>query len=223
MFNQIILSALLGLTAFWASYQVYPKLFSAPHKQEEPLSLEKTMEEIRRDLAEIAATPGETAGLVLDTVKVELTVQRQSDETRNGTLTIPVFDQATITASDAAKLTRGSKVAVSFSATGGDQLLDKGSEGELDLAELVLATRKALLASSDKDPKLVPKSVEIELQFVLVRNSSTGGKIKAYVIELGSKTEENHSAGNKISLSYVNPLLADKRGAPAGTRPQPPL
>ncbi|MCK5748799.1 MAG: hypothetical protein KAH44_21470, partial [Oricola sp.] len=108
--NQLLASFLIGAIAFWGAFQLYPKIFQEAADEIAVLSLEDTIRHIELELAEIAATPGDTAGLILDTVKVELSAQRQDEENTTAELAVPVFDEASIGVDTTRKLTRGSKI-----------------------------------------------------------------------------------------------------------------
>ena len=220
--NQLLASFLIGAIAFWGAFQLYPKIFQEAADEIAVLSLEDTIRHIELELAEIAATPGDTAGLILDTVKVELSAQRQDEENTTAELAVPVFDEASIGVDTTRKLTRGSKITVAFKAPAGDELLADGAHGELDLSALVLAARQALLATAKDDPVLLPKSVDIEVHFVLARIVKGEGKIKAYVIAVGGSSSQLDTGGNKIVLGYVNPLFAEEKKDSAG-KAVPPI
>ncbi len=223
MINQLAVSIFIAAIAFWGAFQLYPKVFPKPSLTPASFSLQQTIEAIKLDLAEIAATPGETAGLVLDTVSVELQTQRQKDQATSASLAVPVFQETKLKTSETTKFTQGSKISVSFVAPAGDQLLSKDVRGTLDLSELVLAARQALLETANNGTGLLPKSVKIELNFILVTNASRDGQIKAYVIEVGGKSEQIETAGNKIVLEYVNPKFAKEEARSGSSKAIPPI
>jgi len=211
MMNQIIVSSVVALIAFWGTFQIYGKAFQPSDAEVESITLSETIKAIKSELAEIATTPGETAGLVLQTAKVELTTQREKSETSESELAIPIFEEASLSGSSEEKLTRGSKMTVVFVAPSGNELLAADDHAFLDLSALVLAARQALLASAGDGVELRPKTVEIEVNFLLVRGTEGGAAFKAHVIDIGGSSSQVDTAGNKIVLTYADPELIAKK------------
>lgn len=210
MINQIAASFIVAAFAFWGMFQLYPRVFPTNSPEPVQLSLEETIRMLKRELADVAGTPGETAGLVLSTVKLELTTEENASQGLKGELAVPVFDAASLSAGETAELKQGSKVTVTFDASAGEELLSTDHTPGIDLSTLVLATRKALLATIAEPPQLTPKSVDLNVNFVFTRSREQGSAIKVQLIEVGSSAKQGESTGNSILLSYVNPLLADK-------------
>jgi len=223
MINQIIASSVVGMVAFWGTFQLYAQFFSSAPTVVESVTLQDTIRAIKRELAKIAATPGDTAGLVLQTAKVELTTQRADSKTSKAELAVPVFEEASLTVASEAKLTSGSKMTMVFVAPSGGELLASDEAPFLDLSTLVLAARQALLATRSEGIQLAPKSVEIEVSFVLVHSTEAGAAFKAHVIDIGGTASQVDTAGNKIVLTYADPLLIAHDAADgAASAPIPP-
>lgn len=223
MLNQIIASSVVAVVAFWGTFQLYGHVFSTTPTEVGSVTLQDTINAIKRELAEIAATPGETAGLVLQTAKVELTTQRAESETSTAELAVPIFEEASLTAESKSKLTSGSKMTVVFVAPSGEELLASGETSFLDLSALVLAARQSLLATRPEGVELAPKTVEIEVSFVLVQSTEAGVAFKAHVIDIGGTASQVDTAGNKIVLTYANPVLIERDAANgAAAAPIPP-
>ena len=223
MINQIMASSVMATVAFWVTFQIYAQFFSIAPTVVESVTLQDTIRAIKRELAEIAATPGDTAGLVLQTAKVELTTQRADSKTSKAELAVPVFEEASLTVASESKLTSGSKMTMVFVAPSGGELLASDEAPFLDLSTLVLAARQALLATRSEGIQLAPKSVEIEVSFVLVHSTEAGATFKAYVIDIGGTTSQVDTAGNKIMLTYADPVLIARDAADsAASAPIPP-
>ena len=221
---QIIFSLAAALIAFWVAHgYLYPAIFPSRNEDVSGLSLEETIAQVKRELAEIGSTPGPTAGLELKDVALELTTQRDDKQGRAGELVVPVFKEASVKGEASTKITTGSKIAITFVPPPGEELLAAPKPGQLDLSDLVLSARKALVsASADASgTQLTPKSVEIEVNFVLVKAAGASSAIKAYVVNIGSSTEKSETGGNKITLHYRNPKLAEK-DAGEQEKPVPP-
>jgi len=81
-----------------------------------------------------------------------------------------------------------------------------------------------LLATAAEGANLAPKSVEIEVSFVLVRSVEGGAAFKAHVIDIGGAASQVETVGNKIVLSYADPALLPReqadRTTPAITPPK---
>lgn len=223
MINQVIFSSIVAVVAFWCSFQIYGQAFRTKPTEIGSVALKDTIRSIKRELAEIAATPGETAGLVLKTAKVQLTTQRAESETSKAELAVPIFEEASLTAESETKLTSGSKLTVVFVAPSGGELLAAGETSFLDLSALVLAARQALLATRLEEVELAPKTVEIEVSFLLVRSNEGGAAFKAHVVDIGGSISQVESANNKITLTYVDPaLIAHDHTNGAASVPVPP-
>lgn len=207
MLNQITASSIVAALAFWGTFQLHGHVFSTAPTEIGSATLQDTINALKRELVEIAATPGDTAGLVLQTAKVELTTQRANSETSTAELAVPVFEEASLTAESKSNLTSGSKMTVVFVAASGEELLASGEATLLDLSALVLAARQALLATRSEGVELAPKTVEIEVSFVLVQNNEAGATFKAHVIDIGGAASQVDTAGNKIVLTYADPAL----------------
>jgi len=224
MIGQIIASGVVAVVGFWGTFQLYGQVFSdAAPAEVGSVSLENTILEIKRELAEIAAVPGETAGLVLQTLTVELTTLRAKTDSSEAGLAVPIFEEASFTAESGSKLTGGSKLTVVFLPPPGKYLLASREAPSLDLSALVLATRKALLDTRPEDVDLKPKTVEIKISFVLVRSTNEGAAFKAHVIDIGGNASQVDTEANKIVLTYADPALIARDAANgAAAVPVPP-
>ena len=165
--------------------------------------MEETITAVKQELTRISGTPGPTAGLKLAEASIELTTQRDAKDSGNFALSVPVFTEAAIKSEQSQKLTKAAKTTVVFASSSGEELLDKVST-DFDLSEIVLAVRKALLATLEQPPKLLPKSVTIEVNFVLVKSATASAGFKAHVVSLGTASESVETGGNKITLKYEN-------------------
>lgn len=220
MGTQIFASLIMAMIAFWGTFQLYGRVFATAPVAVESVTLEEAIEAIKRELARIAATPGETAGLVLQTATVELMTQRADSATSRAALAVPVFEAASLTAARESRLTSGSKMTVVFVAPSGGELLAMAEAPFLDLSTLVLAARQALLATRSGDVQLAPKSVEIAVNFVLVHGTDAGAAFKAHVVDIGGTASQVDTAGNRIVLAYVDPALASRGTAAAPVPPR---
>lgn len=205
--SQLVISAIAALVAFYLVHQViYPQFAPAPPETVSGATLEDTISAVKHELSTIGGTPGATAGLSLEEVSIELTTQRDTKDSGAVALSVPVFTEASIKADQSQKLTRAAKTTVTFHAPAGEELLDRPPSG-FDLSEIVLSVRKALLATLQNPPALPPKSVTIEVTFVLVKSATAATGFKAHVVSLGTASETVDSGGNKITLKYVNESL----------------
>ncbi len=207
-----LFSIAVALLAFWISYQhVYPRFFNTSEDVGvSGFSLEQTIREIKLELVRISATPGDTAGLVLSDVNVELLTQNDSKGEFSGGLTVPVLKASSLEGKSALMLSQGSKMTLSFDAPSGTELLAAPAMSQLDLSELVLNARNALISTQAEGPELIPKSVQIEVSFVFVKDKSTSTGIKAHVVSIGSTSSVTETGANKITLKYANPLYTKK-------------
>ncbi len=211
--SQFIFSLAAALIAFWATHSyIYPTIFPAQPKEVSSLSLDEIIADIKRELNQIGETPGDTAGLVLKDVAIELIAQRDNKNGISGELVVPVFKEASIKGERSGRISTGSKISVVFTAPPGQELLTSVKPGSLDLSEIVLEARKALLSAKadTSGPELTPKSVDIEVNFVLVRGKSVGAGVKAYIVNIGTSSEQVDTGGNKVTLHYRNPAFAKK-------------
>ena len=216
--SQLVFSLAIATLAFWAAYEVaYPRLFPAPVADVTALSLEETIADLKNELGELADIPGPSLGLKLGDIKIELTTQRDKSDTAKLALAVPVFKSTALSAETEDKLTEGSKITVVFAPPKGGVVLSDNASESLDLSDLVLAARAALIATAEQPPALTPKKIDIELNFVLVRSKTNEGKIEAHVIELGGGSAAVRKNGNKLVLSFSN--SAFEKG---DTKPTPP-
>lgn len=205
--SQLVVSAIAALVTFYLVHQViYPQFQSAPEETVSGASLQDTITAVKQELTRIGGTPGPTAGLSLEEVSIELTTQRDTKDSGTMALSVPVFTEASIKADLSQKLTQAAKTTVTFHAPPGEELLDRAPSG-FDLSEIVLSVRKALLATLQDPPALPPKSVTIEVNFVLVKSTTASTGFKAHVVSLGTASESVDTSGNKITLKYVNESL----------------
>lgn len=202
--SQLVVSAIAALVAFYLVHQVIYPQFNPPEASTlVGASMEETITAVKQELTRISGTPGPTAGLQLEEASIELATQRDAKDSGNFTLSVPVFTEAAIKSDQSQKLTKAAKTTVVFASTSGEELLDKVST-DFDLSEIVLAVRKALLATLEQPPKLLPKSVTIEVNFVLVKSATASTGFKAHVVSLGTASESVETGGNKITLKYAN-------------------
>ena len=202
--SQLVVSAIAALVAFYLVHQVIYPQFNPPEASTlVGASMEETITAVKQELTRISGTPGPTAGLKLAEASIELTTQRDAKDSGNFALSVPVFTEAAIKSDQSQKLTKAAKTTVVFASTSGEELLDKVST-DFDLSEIVLAVRKALLATLEQPPKLLPKSVTIEVNFVLVKSATASTGFKAHVVSLGAASESVETGGNKITLKYEN-------------------
>ncbi|MGC1496755.1 MAG: trypco2 family protein [Sulfitobacter sp.] len=211
--TQIVFSLTLAAIAFWAAHDLlYPRFFGDPPAYVSSMSLEDTITDLKLELALIGGTPGDTAGLELGDVTIELTTQKDDTKSAQASLAVPVFKESALESKTSVKLTQGSKMTLVLQAPSGEIMLGQPKKGRLDLSELALAARSALLSTMSKEPQLIPKSVEIELSFVFVETKSAKAEIKAFVVGIGAESEAVTTGGNKITLNFVNSkMLAEAK------------
>lgn len=216
--SQLVFSLAIATLAFWAAYEVaYPRLFPSPVSDVTALSLEETIADLKNELGELADIPGPSLGLELGDIKLELTTQRDKTDSTKLALAVPVFKSTALSSETEDQLTQGSKITVVFAPPKGGVVLSGDASDGLDLSDLVLAARAALIATGDQPPDLAPKKIDIELNFVLVRSKTDEAKIEAHVIELGGGSAAVRKNGNKLSLSFINPAFVK-----ADDKPTPP-
>lgn len=222
--SQFVFSLAVALIAFWVAHgHIYPALFPSLSEKMSGLSIEETIADIKRELNQIGQAPGETAGLVLKDVAIELFAQRDNKNGVSGELVVPVFKEAMFKGEGSVNLSAGSKISVVFTPPPGQELLEGLRPGALDLSELVLGARNALLtAKADTSgPELTPKAVDIEVNFILVKDKSGGAGVKAYVVNIGAYSNLVETGGNKVVLRYRNPSF-DEKNDNYNEKPIPP-
>lgn len=217
--SQLVFSLAIAVVAFWTAYEVaYPRLFPTAVADVTGIPLEEIIVDLKVELTELAGIPGPSLGLELGDIKIELTAQSDKRENASLALVVPVFKSAKFSSETQDKVTEGSKVTVVFAPPeGGVVLAGETSEG-LDLSDLVLASRAALITAAAQPPALTPKKIDIELNFVLIRSRNNVGKIEAHVIELGGGSEAVRKNGNKISMSFSHPELTKNEDKPRPPR-----
>lgn len=217
--SQLVFSLAIAAAAFWAAYEVaYPWLFPAPIEEVTAVSLEETITDLKSELVELADIPGPNLGLELGDIKIDLTTQRDKNESASLALAVPVFKSTALSSETEGKVTQGSKVSVVFAPPKGGVVLAGETTDGLDLSELVLAARAAIISTAEQPPELTPKKIDIELNFVLVQSSTNAGKIEAHVIELGGGSEAVQKNGNKLVLSFANPAFQKDESSPTPPR-----
>jgi len=213
--SQLVFSLSIAVVAFWAAYEVaYPRLFGTPVAEVKALSLEETIVDLKNELVDLADIPGPNLDLELGDIKLQLTTQRDKIDSSKVALAVPVFNSTALSSGTENNVTQGSKITVVFAPPKGGVVLSSGDSDGLDLSDLVLAARAALIATAEQPPALVPKKIDIELDFVLVQSSANAGHIEAHVITLGGGSEAISKNGNKLVLSFA------KRDAEMPTPPR---
>lgn len=200
--SQTIVSLIAAVVTFFLVHQyVYPAFNPKPAATLAGVSLEDTIRSLKRELAEIGGRPGETAGLHLGDVVIELSTQRDVKETGSAGIKVPVFTEAEIKAEVAMKQSAATKTTLTLQAPSGTVLLERDPE-VLDLSEIVLSVRQALLATVAEKPELKPKSAEIKVSFVIVKTTGASAGLKAFVVNSLASSSDERTFGNTITLKF---------------------
>lgn len=156
--SQFLFSLAVATMAFWAAYELaYPRLFPAREMEITALTLEETITDLKKELAELADIPGPSLDLELGDIKIELTTQRDKNDSSKLALSVPVFKSAVLSSEAEDKATQGSKITVVFAPPKGGVVLSSETSEGLDLSDLVLAARAALIAAAEQPPALTPR------------------------------------------------------------------
>ncbi len=217
--HQRLFALIVALIAFAGAYFIYGKAIKPSSVEITAFSLEKTIVDIKRELARFANSPGEPLGLELQEIKIVLLVQRDSSSSSNGALNVPVFKKAKLAGTIGFSEKTASKVTIVMVPPDGSHLLSASDDTTIRFVDLLLSMRTALQAAMAEKPALVTKQIEVTLNFVLTRTNELDTSIEAHIINIGSSLKQQNTGSNSITLKYLNPEYAKDNKK---TKPAPP-
>lgn len=177
--------------------------------------LEETIAAIKQELLVVENTPGDRLGLSLKEVKIVLSVQQDQEISGSAKLSVPVFSKSVLESGAKVVETSSSKVSVVLVPPKPERTLRDRPRPPIRFAELFIATREALARAMETEPPLDAKSVDIDLSFVLVQETSAGATVEAMVLTLGAKAGVKDTGANLITLKYANPALGPQEKNPS--------
>ncbi|MGC4074328.1 MAG: hypothetical protein QM760_17810 [Nibricoccus sp.] len=181
-------------------------------------SLDQTISDIKAELAKLEAEPGAPLGLRLTEIEIALQLSQTEEKTSSAGLSVPVFNETEITGNASWSWEEGSKVTIVLAPPADSIVLSAGSKPALKFADLLISVRESLRKAMQNEPRLAAKSIELELAFVLVAETSAEANVKVQLVSLGVGRTQKSTTGNTITLTYENPAFADK----ASAKPTPP-
>lgn len=79
--------------------------------------------------------------------------------------------------------------------------------GDLDMAAAIIAMRRELQKGLSEEPRLLPKSLEINVAFAAERMVNAGGKVKLVFIQFDPSAEFGEAVTNTVTLKFIAPQL----------------
>lgn len=210
-------AAIIALVAFKGALWIVNRVAKSPAPVS-AFSLDRTISDIKAELTKLEATPGAPLGLKLSEVKIALQVSQTDAKTSSAGLSVPVFSAADIKGGAGWSWEQGSKVTIVLVPPADRSVLSTDTGSALKFADLLGAVRESLRKAMQNEPRLDAKSIEVELAFVLVTDTSAGAEVKVQLLSLEVGSTQKSTAGNTVTLTYQNPAYAEKTSA----KPTPP-
>lgn len=79
--------------------------------------------------------------------------------------------------------------------------------GDLDIATAIIAMRRELQKGMAEEPRLLPRSLDIEIAFAAERKSNAEGKVNLVFIQFDPSTGSGEATTNSVTLKFVAPRL----------------
>ena len=74
---------------------------------------------------------------------------------------------------------------------------------DLDIASALIAMRRELQKGLTEEPRLLPKSLDIEVAFAVERKLTASGGIKLVFVQFGPSAETGQTVTNTVGLKFI--------------------
>jgi len=184
--------------------------FAKEDNEIETVGISEVIDSIKKELVAAQSVVIGEPKLELDTIELEFSALVENVKDGSISIQIPIVSMAgSVKAKGRYKNSNFQKINISLYPPK-RQVLQGGSDSnfsELGLANTIIGIRKELSKGLNSEPKLLPKTVDIEVRFGVEKVKGGGGKIKLVVFEIGGEISLTLTNTQKIVIHFVKPKI----------------
>lgn len=178
-------------------------LFLAPAaaQTKDSFPLADVITQVKKELAAVQNTPGQTLGLVLQSVQVNFAITQTTDVNGKVAIGVPIIG-ADLGANGERKAEDSSSLTVELEPPSASITMSGVDISQFGITQAVLATRHQLAAGLNDEPKLAPKKASIQLKFGITRTGGGTGQIKFLIFTMGGGATKSYGETSTITLNF---------------------
>jgi hypothetical protein len=157
--------------------------------------------EVKKELAAAQNTPGQTAGLSLQSVQINFALTHTTDVNGKVAVGVPIIN-ANLGANGDRKAEDSSSLTVELVPPAASITMSGVDSSQFGITQAIVATRAQLAAGLANEPKLQPKKVAIQLKFGVTRSGGGTGQIKFVIFSVGGGAAKSIAETSTITLNF---------------------
>jgi len=176
-----------------------PSLLPAQTKDAFPLAA--VIAQVKKELAAAQNTPGQNAGLALQSVQISFALTQTTDASGKVAIGVPIIS-ADLGANGDRKAETGSTLTVELAPPTASVTMSGVDATEFGITQAILSTRKQLAEGLNDEPKLEPKKVTLQFKFGVTRTGGGTGQIKFLIFTIGGGVTKSNAETSTITLAF---------------------
>jgi hypothetical protein len=176
-----------------------PQPASAQNADAFPLA--DVIAQVKKELLAAQNTPGQTAGLTLQSVQLIFAITHTTDANGKVAIGVPIIS-ADIGVTGERKAEDGSSLTVELAPPTASMTMNGVDSRQFGITQAILATRRQLAQGLNDEPKLDPRKVSIQFKFGVARTGGGTGQIKFLIFTVGAGVTKSAAETSTITLNY---------------------
>jgi hypothetical protein len=188
----------LRLVVFFAAV-FSPSLLVAQTNDAFPLAV--VIAQVKKELAAAQNTPGQNAGLTLQSVQINFALTQTTDANGKVAIGVPIIS-ADLGANGDRKAETGSTLTVELDPPAASVTMAGVDASQFGITQAILSTRKQLAEGLNDEPKLEPKKVSLQFKFGITRSGGGTAQIKFLFFTIGGGITKSNAETSTITLNF---------------------
>lgn len=176
-----------------------PSSLSAQTNDAFPLA--SVIAQVKKELAAAQNTPGQNAGLTLQSVQINFALTQTTDASGKVAIGVPIIS-ADLGANGDRKAEMGSTLTVELAPPPASATMSGVDASQFGITQAILSTRKQLAEGLNDDPKLDPKKVSLQFKFGITRTGGGTAQIKFLIFTVGGGITKSNAETSTITLNF---------------------
>lgn len=188
---------------------VTPQAASA---QDDSFPLADVIAQVKKELLAAQNTPGQTAGLTLQSVQLSFAITHTIDANGKVSIGVPILN-ADIGGNGERKAEDSSSLSVELAPPTSLMTMSGVDSTQFGITQAILATRRQLTEGLGDEPKLDPRKVSIQFKFAVTRTGGGNAQVKFLILTAGGGATKSTGETSTIILNYEKKVLASSSNA----------
>jgi hypothetical protein len=173
-----------------------------PAQTKDALPLATVISQVKKELAAAQNTPGQNAGLALQSVQIVFALTQTTDANGKVAIGVPIIS-ADLGANGDRKAETGSTLTVELAPPTASVTMSGVDASQFGITQAILSTRKQLAEGLNDEPKLDPTKVSLQFKFGITRTGGGTAQIKFLIFTVGGGVTKSDTETSTITLNFA--------------------